>query len=52
VVSEALRTFNHFQVNPVYTLASVEQFGASVMMGAPNTGLLKQQNFGDFKPES
>jgi len=49
---EALRTGNHFQINPVYTLASVQAFGASVMMGAPNTGLLKQQNFGDFKPES
>lgn len=47
-----LRSFNHFQINPVYTLASVTAFGASAAAGAPNTALLKQQAFGDFKPES
>ena len=47
-----LRTFNHFQINPAYTLASVTAFGASALAGAPNPSLLKQQAFGEFKPES
>jgi outer membrane receptor protein involved in Fe transport len=47
-----LRTFNGFINNPAYSLASVQAFGASVLRGAPNPGLLKEQAFGEFKPES
>jgi outer membrane cobalamin receptor len=38
--------------NPAYTAASVAKYGASVLAGAPNAGLLEQQKFGEFKPES
>lgn len=48
----ALRQFYNFSSNPVYTLPSVQAFGASVLAGAPNPGLLQQQTFGEFKPES
>lgn len=48
----ALREFYKFSSNPVYTLPSVQAFGASVLAGAPNPGLLQQQTFGEFKPES
>lgn len=47
-----LRDYYKFSTNPAYTLASVQAFGASVVGGAPNTGLLQQQQFGEFKPES
>ena len=47
-----LRDFFKFSTNPVYTLASVQAFGASAAAGAPNPGLLVQQQFGEFKPES
>jgi len=47
-----LRTFNGFNTNPVFTPASVQAFGASVLAGAPNPKLLKEQYFGEFKPES
>ena len=48
----ALREGNNFATNPVYTLASVRAFGASVLGGAPNPALLQVQEFGEFKPES
>lgn len=47
-----LRDFYKFSSNPVYTLASVQAFGASALAGAPNPGLLQQQQFDEFKPES
>ncbi len=47
-----LRDYYKFSTNPVFTVASVQAFGASALAGAPNTGLLQQQQFGDFKPES
>ena len=47
-----LREYYNFATNPAYTLASVNAFGASAMAGAPNPGLLKQQVFNQFKPES
>ncbi|NCI47097.1 TonB-dependent receptor [Sediminibacterium soli] len=47
-----LRDFYKFSTNPVYTPESVGAFGASVVGGSPNTGLLVQQNFGEFKAES
>lgn len=47
-----LRTFHKFNTNPVFTLASVQAFGASALAGAPNPNLLQQQTFGEFKPES
>lgn len=47
-----LRNFYNFNNNPSYTLASVQAFGASVLSGNPNPGLLQVQNFGKFKPES
>ncbi len=48
----SLRTFYHFDTNPVYTVASVNAFGASALAGSPNPGLLKVQSFGTFKPET
>ena len=48
----ALRNYYNFSSNPAYSLASVQAFGASALAGAPNPGLLQQQQFGDFKPES
>ncbi|MCW3106006.1 MAG: hypothetical protein JWQ09_512 [Segetibacter sp.] len=47
-----LRDFYNFNSNPVYTVESVQAFGASVAAGTPNPGLLKQQPFGEYKPES
>ncbi len=47
-----LRDYYKFSTNPVFTLPSVQAFGASVLGGAPNPSLLQQQTFGDFKPES
>jgi len=48
----SLREYYKFSTNPAYTLASVTDFGASAMAGAPNLALLKQQVFGEFKPET
>jgi outer membrane receptor protein involved in Fe transport len=48
----ALRDFYNFQGNPVYTVASVQAFGASAQAGAPNPALLQVQQFGELKPES
>lgn len=47
-----LRNGYNFAGNPAYTVASVQAFGASVLAGAPNPGLLEVQQFGEFKPES
>jgi outer membrane receptor protein involved in Fe transport len=47
-----LRDFYNFQGNPVYTVPSVQAFGASALAGAPNPALLQAQQFGDLKPES
>lgn len=47
-----LRDFYKFSTNPAFTLNSVQAFGGSVLAGAPNPGLLQQQAFGEFKPES
>ncbi|MCX6265280.1 MAG: TonB-dependent receptor [Bacteroidetes bacterium] len=47
-----LRDYYNFSGNPAYTVASVQAFGGSVLAGAPNPGLLQQQVFPDFKPES
>lgn len=47
-----LRDYYKFSTNPAYTLASVQAFGGSALAGAPNPGLLQQQQFGEFKPES
>ncbi|TDO28304.1 TonB-dependent receptor [Sediminibacterium goheungense] len=47
-----LRDFYKFNTNPVFTLPSVQAFGASALAGAPNPNLLQQQSFGEFKPES
>jgi outer membrane receptor protein involved in Fe transport len=47
-----LRDFYKFSTNPVFTPASVQAYGASAAAGAPNTGLLVEQKFGEFKAES
>jgi outer membrane receptor protein involved in Fe transport len=47
-----LRDFYKFNTNPVFTLPSVQAFGASALAGAPNPNLLQQLSFGEFKPES
>lgn len=47
-----LRDYYKFNTNPVYTIASVGAFGASAVAGSPNPGLLQQQQFGEFKPET
>ncbi len=47
-----LRNFYKFNTNPVFTLPSVQAFGASALAGSPNPNLLQQQTFGEFKPES
>ena len=47
-----LRDYYKFNTNPAYSLASVTAFGGSAAAGAPNPALLKQQVFGEFKPES
>ena len=49
---QSLRDFYNFSTNPVYTPSSVAAFGASYLAGKPDVGLLKQQVFGEFKPES
>jgi outer membrane receptor for ferrienterochelin and colicin len=48
----SLRNYYHFDTNPVYTPASVAAFGAAAAGGTINPGLLVQQNFGQFKPET
>ena len=48
----ALRDYYKFNTNPAYTLASVNDFGAAAAVGNVNPALLKQQVFGEFKPES
>src|SRR5207244_4511169 len=47
-----LREFYKFSTNPVFTPESVAAYGASAQAGAPNTGLLVEQKFGEFKAES
>ena len=47
-----LRDYYNFSTNPAYTLASVRDFGAAAAVGNVNPSLLKQQVFGEFKPES
>jgi outer membrane receptor protein involved in Fe transport len=47
-----LRNYYNFDKNPAYTLASVAQYDASVAAGKTDATLLKQQVFGEFKPES
>ena len=47
-----LRDFYKFNTNPVYTPESVTAFSQSAAGGNPNPGLLKQQTFGEYKPES
>jgi outer membrane receptor protein involved in Fe transport len=48
----SLRDYYNFSTNPAYTVPSVNAFGASAMAGIPNPGLLQQQVFGEFKPET
>ena len=48
----SLRSYYHFDSNPVYMPESVVAFGASAQAGTPNPALLKQQAFGEYKPES
>lgn len=47
-----LRDYYKFNTNPVYTPESVTAFSQSAAGGNPNPGLLKQQTFGEYKPES
>jgi len=47
-----LRDYYKFKTNPAYTLASVTEFGTAAATGNINPALLKQQVFGEFKPES
>jgi outer membrane receptor for ferrienterochelin and colicin len=47
----ALRTHYGFNTNPVYTPQSAAIFGASAQGGVINPGLLKVQNFEEYKPE-
>lgn len=47
-----LRDFYNFNSNPVYTVESALAFAASANAGSPNPALLKQQQFGEYKPES
>ncbi|MDB5247124.1 MAG: hypothetical protein JWQ40_1518 [Segetibacter sp.] len=46
-----LRQHYNFDKDPVYTVESVQAFGASIAAGTPNPGLLKQQTFAEYKPE-
>ncbi len=48
----SLRTFYHFDTNPVYTVASVNAFATAAQGGNINPGLLQKQTFGSFRPES
>ncbi|WP_018612439.1 TonB-dependent receptor [Segetibacter koreensis] len=47
-----LRKKYNFDTNPVYTVASVQAFGASARAGTPNPALLQKVSFDDYKPES
>ena len=48
-----LRNYYQFSTNPLFTVPSVQAFGASALAGAPNPALLQQQTFdNDFRPES
>ena len=47
-----LQDHYNFSTNRVYTLASVQNFGAQAALGNVNPALLQQQVFGKFKPES
>jgi outer membrane receptor protein involved in Fe transport len=47
-----LRQYYKFGSNPAYTPESVAAYGASAAAGSPNSALLVQQQFGDFKAES
>lgn len=47
-----LRNLYRFSTNTAYTVASVQAFGASAAAGAPNSALLQEQKFSEFKPES
>lgn len=47
-----LRDYYKFGSNPAYTIPSVQAFGASALAGSPNPALLRQQQFGEFKPET
>ncbi|MBV9987040.1 MAG: TonB-dependent receptor [Chitinophagaceae bacterium] len=47
-----LRDFYKFGTNPAYTPESVAAYGASAAAGAPNSALLVEQKFGEFKAES
>jgi outer membrane receptor protein involved in Fe transport len=49
---QQLQDFYKFDVNRVYTLASVQAFGAQAALGNVNPNLLQRQVFGTFKPES
>jgi len=42
-----LRQIHHFDTNPVYTLASFQQYAAT-----GNAAVLQKQQFGEYKPES
>lgn len=46
-----LRDYYNFDGNKVYTPASVQAFGGSVLAGQPNPGLLVEQQFNTYKPE-
>ncbi len=47
-----LRDNYNFSGNPVYTPESVIAFSQSAAGGNPNPGLLKKQDFGEYKPEA
>ncbi len=49
---QQLQDYYQFNTNKVYTLASVQAFGAQAALGNVNPNLLQQQVFGKFKPES
>ena len=50
---QQLQDYYQFNTNRVYTLASVQAFGAQALAGNPNAAAaLQQQVFGKFKPES
>ncbi|MHA4810243.1 TonB-dependent receptor [Flavitalea flava] len=48
----SLRDFYNFTSNPVYTPGSVAAFGGAAAGGTIDPSLLKQQKFGQFKPET
>jgi outer membrane receptor protein involved in Fe transport len=50
-----LRNFYHFNTNKAYTVASVRAAGVALATGTPPQealGLLKEQPFGEYKPET